>query len=340
MPDPKDEFLKWQQQFYAAKDALAPREPRTYAVRPLITIPSLTTVYGAPGALKTNLVIDLVISIAVGQKRWLAAREGTKVPGLEIISRPVLWVDADSGSDALHERFGAMLRAHGGKANAPIHYASFLTPPFVAIHAKSVDGIVKYINDFKAEVVVFDNLGTIAGGQDMNTAQMIPVMYNLRHISERTLAAVIVITHEPKHADPTRRRSSIGHTSIGGAVDREILVEREGDVVQIIPAKTRGVPVEPFAALWTWEHRPGTEELQTARFWGVEVEIDALTARAREAILARVDSKQANQSDLIEACTKAKVGKNKAMTEIQWLVQHKQLKALEGGPRNQTMYSK
>lgn len=339
MPSEKDGFEKWTEQFYSAKDALSPRDPRVYAVRPMIVIPSLTTLFGAPGALKTNIAIDLSVSIATGQKRWLAGLAGSKVEGFEIAQKSVLWVDADSGSDALHERFGAILRAHGGSAKTPIHYASFLTPPFTALNGKSVDGIVKYVNDFDAGVVVFDNLGTIAGGVDINTGQMIPVMYNLRHIAERTLAAVIVITHDPKHSDPTRRRSSIGHTSVGGAVDREILVERDADVVTVISTKTRGTPVDPFSALWTWEHKPGTEELETARFWGLETEVDAITQRARTAILTRLDGKSANQGELIEACSKAKVGRNKAMTEIGWLVRHKKIKANENQARNQTVYT-
>jgi hypothetical protein len=61
-----------------------------------------------------------------------------------------------------------------------------------------------------------------------------------------------------------------GHSSIEASLDLALQVERKGqsDIIRINPTKVRGADVASFGALFTYTHVPGTDILETARFFG------------------------------------------------------------------------
>lgn len=331
------DFSLWDKQFYLASEALKERESVPYIINPLLSLPSLNLVYGISGSLKTNLVIDLAVCVACGDK-WLGAMDGNEhVEAHKVKQSPILWIDADSGQNALHQRFGAMLRAHHGNERTPIYYASFLNPPFTAIDASAVNSLIQYAVKRKVKLIVFDNLGTVSGGKDENSAEMIPVMSNLRFISEQTGAAVVVIHHDVKN-DNGQRKTPRGHSSIEAALDLALWVKREDDVLTVAPTKTRGAPVDPFSALWTWEHRDGTLDLYSARFYGIASELDNAAQKIHDVLIAHIRKTPSTQTELIELCKTLSIPKHKCLTEIQQLVHKKRIKALPNQAHNRTVY--
>lgn len=60
----------WRAQLRTVNDAYTERESLTYIVDGLIEQGSLNIVYGAPGCLKTMLLIDMAVCVASGQP-WL-----------------------------------------------------------------------------------------------------------------------------------------------------------------------------------------------------------------------------------------------------------------------------
>lgn len=329
------DYSKWKAQLHTAKNALSARPPRQYIVSNLMFIPSLSMVYGFSGSLKTNLVMDMAICVALG-KPWLS---GDKLSGYGTTQSPVLWVDADSGMDTLDERFEAMLRAHGGNKSTPIHYISFADPPFTALNEKSKLYMIEMIRDLKAHLVCFDNLGTTSGARDENSSEMSAVMSAIRFIAIKSGAAAMVIHHNPKAEQ--ERKSPRGHSSIEASLDLGLYCARDGEVLTITPTKTRQAPIPVFSCLWQWSHKPKSTELYRAKLVGIEVELDEKTLKARHAILTEFNQngRRANQTQLVTACEKVKIGRNKALSEIQYLAgQEIILPEPERGAHNQIFY--
>lgn len=333
-------YKLWRSQIQTAKDALQDRPPMDYIVKNVIPLPSLNMLYGASGTLKTNLILDMAVCVALG-RNWLTEIDGKN--GYETKKNPVIWIDADSGLRALHIRIGAMLKAYKGNEKTPIYYSSFLTPAFEAGRdIKMVMEMVDMINDYKAKMVVFDNLGTFSGGKDEITSQMIQVMSNFRLISERTGSAVTLIHHEPKH-DNGGRRTPRGHTSIEAALDYAMGVTRDqgGDVIQIETTKVRHWNIDPFAAMWTYSHKKNTPDLCEARFFGVEPEVPVKIAEARDFIFSFLKSEgRANQSEITKAGLQndPKVSRDRAITQLNWLISKGKVRILPARTHNEKQY--
>ena len=104
-------------------DAYAPREALQFAVSGLLTLPSLSIVYGAPGTLKSFLLADMAINVAAGLP-WLAALPGEGDIARAVIQSPAMWIDFDNGARRTHERFDALGHAYKLPADVPIVYYS------------------------------------------------------------------------------------------------------------------------------------------------------------------------------------------------------------------------
>jgi KaiC/GvpD/RAD55 family RecA-like ATPase len=328
----------WSRQLHTAKDALEDKPPMDFLVKGIIPLPSLSMFYGSSGTLKTNLVLDMAVCVALGRK-WLTNIDEKE--GYETRQKQVLWIDADSGLRTLDIRIGAMLRTYRGNVKSPIAYSSFFSPMFEAGRdPRLVAEMIELVKDLKAKMVVFDNLGTFSGGKDEISSQMIQVMSAFRRISEETRSAVILIHHEPKN-DSNARRTPRGHTSIEAALDYGFGVSRDCDVVQLETTKVRHWNVDTFAAMWTFTHKPDTPDLETARFFGVEPDIPEKIQIARDTILQFLKSAgKANQSEIINNGLEhdPKVAKGKTISELNWLVSRGKIKMLQARINNEKKY--
>jgi hypothetical protein len=285
-----DEWIDpWQDAWQTLSDAFAPRPPVEYAVENLIRLPSLIAWYGNPGDLKTFLLQYVFLCIAAGKPCFPEApwKSGGRV--FPVHPYPVLWLDFDNGEDLTKERFEALARAMGIDPALPnLHYVSMPSPWLVLGDPKSAGHLTRQIQKFGARALGIDNLGTTKGGAKENTDEMIPVMSNLRQVVETTRAGISVIHHETKSGAMTARRgdSLRGHSSIEAAIDLALLVSREpnSDIVTIQSTKTRGTPIDSFSAAFTYAHKTGTKELETAMFYALPCENDKSPQSIKAAI--------------------------------------------------------
>jgi len=340
---PKVEPAGWR--WLTLEDAYADRPPRAYVIEKLLSRPSLTAVYGSPGGLKTMLVLDMAMAILSGEP-FLAPLEGmNRVSPFATTPTAIMWVDVDNGERRSLDRMKALGETRKLPMDAPFYFVSFPTPPFVAGNQDSVDFIIDAAVTGEVGLIVFDNLGSISGGADENSSEMVNVMSGLRKIAERANCAVIVIHHRNKgnSIGNTRKGNALrGHSSIEGALDLALLVERtEGeDVVTLESTKTRDIPVWPFEALWTYE-QDADGELTGGRFFGLgrpekDDESRPASDRAYEYILMTLDTDM-SQTDLVEKCKSAKIGRNTTLTALEKL-EHDKLAEVTRGDRNIKVY--
>ena len=313
--------------FYTLADAYEPRKPLQYAVDGLFALPSLNIGYGPPGCLKSLLLEDTAISVASGE-RWLPPLSDKTCRSFNVTQGPVVWADFDNGLRRTHERFDALGKARQLPVDTPLHYVSMPDPWLEANKADHVDALIERVLSLRAEMVVIDNLGTVSGGLDENSPQMIQVMSNLRRLAETTGTAVVVIHHQRKgsgSSDSRKGDSLRGHSSIEAALDLALRIEREEEspFVVAVPTKVRGPDIHPFGAYFTYEHHPGTQDLSAARFWGYKVVVpgsyqqilDELTERLQDgpqpkteltkSVAANLDKvSQKKARDVVERCVR------------------------------------
>jgi len=289
-------------EFCNLEHAYAPRPPLAYVVSGLLPIESLSIFYGVPGTFKTMLLQDMAVCVAAGSP-WLPPLPGHGGVTPRATRRaPVLWIDFDNGGRRTHERFGALARAQNVPVDTPLHYVSMPTPWLNAFDPEAVDALIPRISELGAKLVILDNLGAVSGGADENSIQMLRVLHNLRRMAEGTGAAVVLIHHPRKGTGGRLGENLRGHSSIEAAVDLALLVERTADIVKVRTAKSRDADVPPFSAMFTWEHRSGTRELETAQFFGVPDELREDELVVRQAILEIVrDCPEINKTALKEA---------------------------------------
>lgn len=316
----------WLEQLYTAKDALAKREPRQYLCGPFI-MKGVTEVFGAPGSLKSLLLLDMVVCNALG-KSWLEGRpDFSKIKGMETRGGACLWVDQDSGEDDLHERIGALIRGHGGNAKTKVNYLTFPNPLFEALQRKFINGIVSVAKELKAEVIVFDNLSTVSGTDIMNQSMMAKVIAHFRIVAEKTGACVILIHHDPKYNTPGRRKSGIGANTIEGGINMALLHTREGDNVTLEATKIRNAQHAKICATWSYEHIKESNTLRTAKFYGIPSVGDPKLDVAVQAILVYFgqNGKTANQSNIVSFCKKKKIGQHTTEAALDQMIADRQL---------------
>lgn len=231
-------------------------EPPKYLIKDKIRQGSLVAVYGSPGDLKTMLLMDLAVCVFAGIP-WLPPRPGQAGGAFQVNQAGVLWLDQDNGGRRLQERFSALLRAaRVENPSVALHAISLPRPPFDVSSAKEADLLIAQIRKSQAGLCVIDNLGTVSGGRDENSSEMVNVMGNLRSIAEATDCTIIVIHHARKGGTSDKGRDGDllrGHSSIEAAIDLALLVKRKGDTITVQSTKTRDNPVHTFQADWVYE---------------------------------------------------------------------------------------
>ena len=323
-------------------DAYRPRPALEYAVSGLLPLPSLSVVYGAPGTLKTMLVMDLMVCV-VGGKLWLPPAPWAESPCAPFQTRtsPAVWIDFDNGRRRTDERFEALARQRNLPSSAPLAYYSMPSPWLDATDPAEINALAIRVRDRQARLVVIDNLGAVSGKADENSADMAAVLGGFRRLAEDTGAAVILIHHQRKSNGYTGRSGDAlrGHSSIEAAIDLALLVERDGqaDLLTVKPTKVRGSPVAAFAAVWACTRKsPGDApggELATAMFYGYPTEEDDGSDRAIEQAILSVLTGHAMSKSQLKAEVKKllpAVGVNRLGAAIDRLVSQGRLRATAG----------
>lgn len=316
----------WEGQIFSLKDAFKPRDPLLFIINGLWPEGSLSIVYGAPGTLKSMILGHAAVCVAAG----------VSFLGREVRQSPVLWIDLDNGKRRSHERFEALARGIGADEGVPFYYMSMPTPWLNAGNPSDIKLLAERIRERGAKLVIIDNLGLVSPGADENSDQMIQIMANLRLLAEETGAAIILIHHQRKSSGNNTRAGETlrGHSSIEGALDLALLVEREegSPAVQIRSTKTRDVDVPLFAAEFLYEHRPGTDELWAVGFRKVEIQDDSSPAAIEKALLGIIEEHpRLTQTEVVNfAKSELQAGEKLIRRTLKEMVRKKEIKTEAG----------
>ena len=322
-------------EIYTLRDAYAPKPPLQYLVADLFPLPSLSIVYGAPGTFKSFLLADMAVCVAAGMP-WLSRK---------ILQAPILWIDLDNGSRRTHERFEALARARVLREDIPLNYVSMPTPWLDAGNLREIEKLMARIVDRNIKLVCIDNLGLISPNADENSGEMIQIMGNLRLVVERTGVAAIVIHHQRKSGGTgTRAGESLrGHSSIEGAIDLALLVERipGTSVVTLQTTKARDMDVRPFGAEFIYAHKSDTNQLAEASFRCVETMATSADGDIVEAIVSALSvSPVLAQCELIDQVKAKGIKDGKHSIRAVASIMIKRGTLLEkNGPKNSKLYS-
>lgn len=212
-------------------DELIQRPPKPWLIENIIGPGELGMVFGAPGAGKSFVVIDLLFSAALAVK-W-AERFW--------VTRPLtVAYAAEEGLGGLPQRFKAAAEGYG-KVPGNIHFFERIPKLFANIR----DGlpeqyITRFIRDWQTnqengvvgqlDLLVIDTLHSASAGGDENSAGFGSIITeSMKMVSQQLGAAVIVVHHTNKSGESER-----GTSSIRAAMDSVISVKTAGEGEQRI----------------------------------------------------------------------------------------------------------
>jgi hypothetical protein len=212
-----------------AEKALLPQPPVDWVIEDLISAGSVVVISGEGGIGKTYVVMDMALSVALGEQ-WL---------GFKTRQGVALFVDEESGPRRIARRIAEILRGHDAQRKVPMAYVSLVG--FDLRDPISTNALRELIQSIGARLVALDALADIMLGGDENSVTDIQtVFHNLRQIAETTQSAILVIHHTNK------RGGYRGSTAIKGAADLMLMMQSDGDDILFQSEKTRDIEAVAF----------------------------------------------------------------------------------------------
>jgi hypothetical protein len=172
--------------------------------------------FGQPGAGKSTVVIDLACHVAAG-KNWFGRR---------VLQGGVLYVAAER-ADVVKRRMAAF-RKHYDEQDIPLAVvggpADLRT---ISEHARLIAEYAQSLEDMfgtPVRLIIIETVNRVlAGGNENDSADMGGLINTLSHVQEATGAHILTVHHTPIKGNRLR-----GHSSLLGACDTTILVEKLG----------------------------------------------------------------------------------------------------------------
>nr|BDD44738.1 hypothetical protein 4 [Rhodospirillaceae bacterium] len=190
---------------------------RDMIIKGLLGLGELSVVYGPPKCGKTFLALHTALCVARGTP-WFDRR--TK-PGL------VVYIAAE-GQRGIEKRLDAYFQ-HYGVDRVDIPFARITDAPDMRSSTADTDTLTEEINalastlDKPAALIVVDTLKRCLGGGNENGPEdMGAFIAHCERLQRETGAHVMVVHHEGKD----KSRGGMGHTSLFGAVDAIVRVEK------------------------------------------------------------------------------------------------------------------
>jgi len=187
-----------------------------YVVKGIFGKGQIIVLWGAPGAGKTFIIMEMACAIGAGP-RWHGRRTRKGI---------VLYVAGESARAYIENRFAALKREWPAVAESEV-----LVVPLALdlLHAQSgdVDRLIETAralarNRGEVVLIVIDTLGVTFGGGNENAPEDMGLyVANILRIRQETGAAVLVIHHSGKDEAKGMR----GHTALLGAIDAELAIE-------------------------------------------------------------------------------------------------------------------
>ena len=195
--------------FMDAADLLLTLQPPQWLIKRFVSADSLTTLFGSPGCGKSFVAIDMACCIASGQE-WNGNRTATG---------QVLYIAGEG-----HVGFARRLTAWQGVHGIIPPNRLFVSTRSIAFDPAGLQAVLDAIEELSdvPALIVIDTLATVIDGNENDAADMARFIRALKAMQVRTQAAVLVV-HHTGHGDKSRAR---GHSSLNGAIDTELKLER------------------------------------------------------------------------------------------------------------------
>ena len=195
--------------FMDAADLLLTIQPPQWLIKRFVSADSLTTLFGSPGCGKSFVAIDMACCIAAGQE-WNGNRTATG---------QVLYIAGEG-----HVGFARRLTAWQGVHGIIPPNRLFVSTRSIAFNPAGLQAVLDAIAELSdvPVLIVIDTLATVIDGNENDAADMARFIRALKAMQVRTQAAVLVV-HHTGHGDKSRAR---GHSSLNGAIDTELKLER------------------------------------------------------------------------------------------------------------------
>ena len=211
-----------------------PPRPR-WLVRGLIETPATGLIFGASGAGKSFVAVDLSAAIATG-RQWA---------GRDVGSGPVFYI-AGEGRLGLLRRFSAWQLHH--KVDIAPHPVFLSTSRIeldeagaAAVEAEA-DRISTEIGASPALIIVDTLARALPSGGDENSAKDVGAFINLVDRIRDRFQCVLLILHHVGHVEPNRAR---GSSALRAAMDVELRVSYQSGIRSIVWSKLKDSPEEP-----------------------------------------------------------------------------------------------
>jgi hypothetical protein len=206
----------------SAADLLA-LPAQSWRVKGVFPAAGVAAIYGASGSGKTFLALDLAVAIAAGRP-WFQKR---------VTAAPVVYL-ALEGEAGIAQRIQALHKERG--AGLPDGLKVVLQPVSV-VTAQDVADLAAVVP--RGSVVFLDTLNRAASGVDENGSEgMGKILAGAGALQRLTGGLVVLVHHSGKNAANGMR----GHSSLLGAMDAVVEVERSGETRHWSDAKVKDGP--------------------------------------------------------------------------------------------------
>jgi AAA domain len=199
------------------------RPPPEALVDGLLYRDTLALLYGSPGCFKSFLALDLALSID-GGRAW---------GGRATVQGPVLYVCAE-GLAGMGSRIQAWEQAYG-HARTGEHGRLYVLPgPVHLLQPNDVAALVDVVPILGPRLVVLDTLNRcLAGGDENNSRDMGQALDALDRVRQAGTSGLVL-----HHSDKAGRNYR-GHSSLEGAVDTVLRIERAGKAITLTTQKQK-----------------------------------------------------------------------------------------------------
>jgi hypothetical protein len=217
-----------------------------------------------------------------------------------------------------------------------------------ATEAVEIGNLINRIKSHEAGFVTIDNLGTVRGDADENSAEMQTIMSHFRQTVEETRTVLNLIHHQRKSPAIGGGREGDklrGHSSIEQAIDLALMIEREtlSDIISVKSTKTRSTNIYPFQAAFTYTQKEDTS-LETALFFGLPGNDDESDRAIQNEIMAAfvLPDSSFNKTALVNSVKTnlPKVGTNRIRNQIDFMALQKRILETPGKNNTERIYTK
>lgn len=208
-------------------DALELTEPE-YLVNGILERDTLSAIFGESGSAKSFFTIDLLASIATG----------CSFHGRQVEEAPCIYLCGE-GNRAIKRRLVAWEKGRVSLDGAPLFVSNraAILPDELAEKelVMAVDVIVQETGQVPG-VIAFDTLARSLNGDENSNTDMGAFILAADSLRRRYDGCAVVLVHHTGHQDKGRMR---GASALRGALDLEILVQKDGGHVVVSSTKQK-----------------------------------------------------------------------------------------------------